>query len=385
MKRIKVAMLVPDNREEFRRYDDPQPEFGMAVAALLEGMKDLPGLEVHVVSCTQQPLASPERLAENIHYHSVLVPKWGWLRTGYLGCRRAIRRKLRELRPHLVHGQGTERYCALAAALSGFPNVVTIHGNMRGVARGLGARPFSFHWFTARLEAYALRRAGGVICNSAYTENEVRTLARRRWRVPNALRREFLAAAPASREPAGLPRLLSVGNILPYKRQLEVLDVCARLHQQGLRFEMQFIGHPGTGQYGREFTARLREAERAGYARHVGFKSAAELVRCLDLASALVHFPTEEAFGLVVAEALSRNLKVFAARTGGIADAAAGVEGVELLAENDWKGLESAILRWAAAGCPQPNSAAAVLARYHPRAIAQRHLEVYASCLPESA
>jgi hypothetical protein len=51
------------------------------------------------------------------------------------GCIRATRRRLRTLQPDLVHGQGTERDCALSAIFSGFPNVVTIHGNMAELAR----------------------------------------------------------------------------------------------------------------------------------------------------------------------------------------------------------------------------------------------------------
>ena len=50
-----------------------------------------------------------------------MCPKIGWLRTLYQGCVRATRRKLREIQPDIVHGQGTERDCAIGAVLSGFP------------------------------------------------------------------------------------------------------------------------------------------------------------------------------------------------------------------------------------------------------------------------
>ena len=77
----------------------------------------LPDVEVHVVSCTQQPMKSPIKLAENIFFHSLLVPKIGWLRTGYQGCIRAVRKKLRAIQPDIVHGQGTERDCACSYAV----------------------------------------------------------------------------------------------------------------------------------------------------------------------------------------------------------------------------------------------------------------------------
>jgi hypothetical protein len=51
-----------------------------------------------------------------------------------------------------VHGQGTKRDCAISALLSGFPNVVTIRGNMVSVAKVCGARFGSFGWWAAQLD-----------------------------------------------------------------------------------------------------------------------------------------------------------------------------------------------------------------------------------------
>src|SRR5262249_6057431 len=147
--------------------------------------------EVHVVSCLQNPAASPEKIAGNIWYHGLHVPQIGWLRTAYQGCIRATRKKIKEINPDIVHGQGTERDCALCAVFSGFPNVLTIHGNMRAVAKYYRNSFGSFHWMTAKLETVALKRAAGVFCNSAYTESLVAPQAKRVWRVPNALRQPF--------------------------------------------------------------------------------------------------------------------------------------------------------------------------------------------------
>src|SRR5665213_1482490 len=177
---MKIAILTTDNREHHRKYNLPAPYFGTAPEALLQGFAQLPAAEVHVISCTQRPfVSSPEKLADNIFYHSLLVPKIGWLRTGYQGCIRAVRKKLKEMQPDIVHGQGTERDCAMAAIFSGFPNVVTIHGNMAELARLFPARVGSYGWLTARLENFALRRTTGVFCNSAYTEGLVRPRARK--------------------------------------------------------------------------------------------------------------------------------------------------------------------------------------------------------------
>ena len=377
---MKLAILTTDNREPFREYHKPDPWFGAAPEALLQGFADLGGVEVHVVSCSQKPLRSPEKIADNIWFHSLHVPKPGWMRTLYQGCVRATRKKLRELRPDIVHGQGAERECALGAIFSGHPNVVTIHGNMAELARLFRSPIGSFHWLAARLEDFALPQTAGVFCNSAYTESLVRPRAKKIWRVPNPLRREFFAPVAIGARP---PVLLNIGVITQRKRQLELLDVAENLHRQGLKFEFHFIGlaNPDAS-YVAAFLKRIKPLEAAGCARYVGEFTAPELIQRLDSASGLIHFPSEEAFGLVVAEAMARGLKFFGARLGGIVDIAGDAPGAELFAAPDWNGLTQAIGQWIQQGHPLAPAAASLMRdRYHPTVVARRHLEIYREVL----
>jgi glycosyltransferase involved in cell wall biosynthesis len=382
VKPLKVALLTTDNRDLYRAPSQPAPEFGTAPTALLQGFALLPEVEVHVVSCVRQPLSSPARLAPNVAYHSVVVPKLGWMKTLFQGCIRATRKKLRELQPDIVHGQGTEQDCAMTAVFSNFPNVLTIHGNMKAVAAFDRARMGSYYWLVAGLESYALRRTRGVFCNSAHTERLVSPRTGRTWRVPNALRLDFFSPGPPP--PAtDLPVLLNVGTIVPYKRQVELLGVAGRLHARGCRFELQFAGmleeHTA---YGAAFRRELARGEAAGYARYLGSLTTGQLVAAMDAARALAHWPSEEAFGLVVAEALARNLKFFGAATGGVVDIVEHVEGAELFAPNDYSGLEESLVRWLKAGAPKPQTAAPVIRqRYHPEVVARRHLEIYREVL----
>ncbi|HEY4416790.1 MAG TPA: glycosyltransferase [Verrucomicrobiae bacterium] len=382
-KKLKIAIIVPDNRDEFRSYGDPAPHFGTAPTALLDGFSQLANdCEIHVVCCVQRPLEVPEKIGPNIFYHTEVVRKWGWLRGGYFGCIRSLRRQLRKIQPDIVHGQGTERYCALGAVFSGFPNVVTIHGNMRAIAEFFHARPGSFHWLTARLETLALHRTSGVFCNSTYTELQVSPRTRRIWRVANALRPDFFSPVPDSKTKAQ-PVILNVGSAMPYKRQLELLGVAHRLHQRGIKLEWQFAGKlDGPTAYQAALARALAIGEQAGYARCLGSLSTSQLIAAMNAASALVHFPSEEAFGLVVAEALSRNLKFFGAATGGVVDIATGVDGAELIPAQDFTRLEAAIADWQQAGSPQPQKAAQTIReRYHPLIIAREHLRIYREVL----
>ena len=159
---MRLALLSTDDRENRRCYGVPNPIVPTPQAALLQGLEKQPDCEVHFISCVQEQVNAPKKLGANIYYHALRVPKIGWMRTGYQGCIRAVRRKLHEISPDIVHGQGTERDCAMSAVFSGYPNVITIHGNMRLLAQLHRARPPSFLChagcsFQAVLDALGLR------------------------------------------------------------------------------------------------------------------------------------------------------------------------------------------------------------------------------------
>ncbi len=379
---MRVAVLTTDNREHHRRYDLPEPYFGPAIEAVLQGLATLGDLEVHVISCTQRPMRAPEKIFANTHFHLLHVPKIGWLRTAYQGCVRAIRRKMRQLQPDVVHGEGTERECGLGAVFSGFPNVVTLHGNMIELSRVLRAKPASYYWCAGILERVTLPRTGGVFCNSAYTETLVKRYARKTWRVPNALRREFFDVPLPTETLSGIPKILNVGAVSPRKRQVEILDQAEQLHRRGKLFELQFIGAADPqDSYAAAFLRKIKDAERAGFARYAGDLELTELLAAFDSASALIHAPFEEAFGLVVAEALARNLKFFGNRLGGIPDIADGVDGAELFPLGS-DAMTDAIGTWLATGCPRPQTAASEMRRrYHPEVIARQHVRIYQELL----
>lgn len=380
---MKIIQLTTDNREQFRDYGTPEPHFGAAPEALLQGFAGTPGPEVHVISCLRNPVRSPPLILGNIHYHSLVVPKSGWMSTLYAGTIKATRQLIRELKPDIVHGQGTERDCAMSATHSGFPNVLTIHGNMSELNRlGInfeGQRIFGF--LASRLESHALRRTAGVFCNSAYTESLVAPRSQRTWRVPNAIRARFFREARCSPSSSELPLLLNIGHLGPRKRQLEILRMAGDMHGGGHRFKLIFLGALSEASaYGKAFVDELKIAEAMGYACHGGFLDADGVVDLMDQAQGFVHFPLEESFGLVVAEAMARGLKFFGANLGGIKEIAAGIPGAEL--HSDFSTLKAGIAAWLEEGAPrQPEAARQIEERYHPEVIAARHMEIYRDVL----
>jgi len=381
---IRVALLSSDSREVTREYSSPMPAFGTAPEALIEGFSLLPDeVEVHVVSCLQKkPAPSPSKLGPNIYYHSLHVPNIGWLKTGYQGCIRATRHRLHSIKPDLVHGQGTERDCAMCAAFSGFPNVLTIHGVMRAIFQVTRSRSFSYYWFARHLESIALRRTQGVIAISPYVDALVSPLCRQTWFIPNALKLFFFE--PVTKQPRrpGPTRLVNVGVISRRKRQVELLEHLLALRRE-VPFEFTFIGKTTLGN---SYAKRFQELIQAADTTYGGFKHREylpdEAFRDLyDDADAMIHFSTEESFGLTFAEALARNLTLFASDVGAIRQIAEGVPLCRVFDVDDFRGLIASLGNWiknrSNTDLRDKSPNAVIASRYHPRVIAKHHLEVY--------
>jgi glycosyltransferase involved in cell wall biosynthesis len=310
---LKVAIVLGDERETHHRYTDPQPSFGPAPATLVEGLSRTGEIELHLISCLRQRVSSPAQLGPNVFYHSLIVPPWAFLKTFYVPTVIRVRHLLRQLRPQVVHGQGTERYYALAAAFGGFPSVITVHGNMRSVARTLNARPFSFHWWTARLEGLALRRADGVICLSNFARREVGTLGNQTWMLPNAVPDEFFGI---QRHPRNGGRLLCVGTICSYKNQNALIEALEPLDGAS-RFHLAFAGPIPPGPYGEKFRQLIARNSNCAY---LGPLSPEALRQELSFASCLIHPSLEDNCPLAIIEAMAAGLPVIASSCGGIPD-----------------------------------------------------------------
>jgi glycosyltransferase involved in cell wall biosynthesis len=380
---LRLGLCTTDNRDHWRKYDLPDPIFGPAIAAVLQGLAEFPKeIEVHVISVTQKPLASPARLAPNIFYHSLVVPKIGWLRTGYQGCIRAVRGKVRTLMLDLVHGQGTERDCAMEAVFSGRPNLITIHGNMRSVARALRAPLFSYHWFHSFLEALTLRRTHLIFCNSSYTEGLVRPINQNVLRIPNAARKAFFSPTFYTSPPAETPlRFLVIGLICSYKQPLEILRMLKmwRAHSAP-PFRCQWIGNLSSkDNYGRMFSEELASAKDAGWAEHRDALGEEDLKSIMDNSDILIHIPKEEAFGLVVIEAMLRGMRIVAGRVGGVADFAGiypAIRFVDPESPQEWMQALSVFANTPRSRVPRDSWDSS---RFHPKEVARKHLLAYRS------
>jgi glycosyltransferase involved in cell wall biosynthesis len=376
---LRIAIITTDARHWFRQFDSRTPNFGTAIQGLLQGFDGMEGVEIHVISASPSELDSPEMLGPNLRFHHLHVPKWGWGKTLFLGVVARTRKLVRTLDIDIVHGQGTERDCAVAAILSGRPNVLTIHGNMRvHAARGEnGAR--LYYRIAAFLETLCLRRCGGVVAISRYTRELVKNLAPQTWLLPNAVDRRYFAVDP---QPPVIPRLLFIGSLDERKNPRGLLEACSPLLQSG-ECTLTLIGqvkaeHP----YVREVRAL---AESLPGVEIIGFTGRDELAEHFRRSSLLVLPTFEDNCPMVILEAMAAGLPVAASRVGGVPDLVEdGVDGMMFDPSEpaDLRRVLEALVRdpefRQRAGAAGRRKA---LAEFHPRHIAERHVAIYREVL----
>ena len=389
---MRVALLTTDSREHFKDYGSHKPYFGTAPEALLQGFGMLSGVEVHVLSCTQQPMLSPGKLAPNIWFYPLHVPKWGWLRTGYQGCVRAVRQKLRDIQPDLVHAQGTERDCALSAVLSPYPRLLTIHGNLRLIKKQVGFRPFSAMWLQSYLEGLVVPRFNGVICITNYTREAVEHEVPKTWVVPNAVDPAFLALgekrlSDASARPSTLdsrlttPIILCVANIDERKNQnafIRALDPLAKK----MSFQVRFFGGCGASDFAREFRELIASRPWCYYGGMLGREELRSQFEQADMLALPTH---EDNCPMVVLEAMASGVPIMASKVGGIPDLIDGVRAGLFCYPCDPESFRVGVKRVLEDSEHAQRMASAAhddaMRRFHPKVIARKHLETYREIL----
>lgn len=132
-------------------------------------------VQLHIVTTSNAAARDYVIKRGGIIYH-VLKSRLPGTRRGYFlstaytlfafPCIRMIQR-LKEIRPGIVHGHGTEGPFSLAAVYSGFPNIISIQGIITRIAETAPSLNFKI---VAHIERHTLRRAMAINTKTEFSE-----------------------------------------------------------------------------------------------------------------------------------------------------------------------------------------------------------------------
>lgn len=229
---------MADLPEPLRAMPRRHPATWMPV--LLEEFQKRRDLELHILVLRWEAPHDVTFQQGGTTFH-VLKTRRGWRApTLFWTDTRLIARRLREVRPDLVHAWGTERGGALVASRLDYPFVVTMQGLMEWYQKIV---PVNAHdRFAAFLERLSLRRAQVVTTESNFAVNFLRERYPRlrvmqAEHAPNRLFHEI------DRKPVRQPlRLITVGTFGFRKGGDVLLRALGRLTED-LSFELRVVGH----------------------------------------------------------------------------------------------------------------------------------------------
>jgi glycosyltransferase involved in cell wall biosynthesis len=271
----------------------------------------------------------------------------------------------------------------MCAVFSGFPNVLTIHGNMQRVAEFLEAKPLTYYWFASKLERLSLKRTDGVVAISTYTQRNVASYACRSWLVPNAVHPSFF---DLPRRLANPPRILCAANIAAHKNQIGLLKALEPLAKENSFIVVFAGGGSEADPYFREFKKMLSARPWCEYLGPLERKNLqSEMSR--SIGSILPSF--EDNCPMVVVEAAASRVFMAASAIGGNPDLVAdGVRGILFdphRPERIQLAVRTMLLNTGEAEQMIDRAYQHCLSNHLPATVAQRHLDIYSSIVPKQS
>ena len=152
----------------------PAGHYATWLPQLAEAFQAEPAFEFHWILQDSACAGIDEHQAWNQRFHFLPTWKRGRAATLFWSDRRTILRKIRQIRPDLVHGWGNENVWGWATIVSGAPHIFSIQGLLGFYAR-LGHCSARTR-LMALIEGMVLRRAMVVTAESPWTVGQVKHL-----------------------------------------------------------------------------------------------------------------------------------------------------------------------------------------------------------------
>lgn len=373
---MRVAILGAYSLQNNRISGGPEA----VVVQLAEGLRQLSGVEVHIV--TQSGKADVVEQRNGITLHTVRlrrVPRWTFIRANAYALAHAVR----DIAPDVAHAHSAGAY-GDAALLSGAPALITVHGVIRQEAAVF--RQYGLSWreelswrYEEWYERRCLARAHDVIAISPYVAEFYRGMTRARMHLVENPVGDAYFTLPDASQPAAV---LCAARIVHRKNILGLLKAFAVVHQSMPQAQLRLAGE--------EHSEPTYAAECRAFVQAHGLSEAVSFLGWLDETAmqaeysrcACLALPSwQETAPVAIAQAMAAGKAVVASDVGGVrallSDGAAGL----LVQPDDSAGLASAllcVLQDPSARCLLGQAARAEAeARFRPIVVARRTVDVY--------
>jgi glycosyltransferase involved in cell wall biosynthesis len=235
---MRVAILGPFALRNNRVSGGPEA----VVVQLADGLRRLPGLEVHIFTTSSHTTQDSVQVREGVTVHTLRlrrVPRWTLLRANA----RALAQAVRRIAPDVAHAHSGGTW-GDAALSSGAPAMITVHGVIRQEAQvfrryGLSWRENLSWRYEEWYERRCLARAADVIAISPYVAQFYRGMTSAAMHLVENPVADAYFDLPDATQPA---TILCAGRIIRRKNVLGLLQAFAELRRNAPDARLRLAG-----------------------------------------------------------------------------------------------------------------------------------------------
>lgn len=303
--------------------------------ALAGALAEVTNLEVHFITGTRVIKRTKTVEKNNLRVTYLANPKGANIFSGHQYTKYVVQKILRQIKPDLVHGIGTEHIWPYVAVSSKYPAVVTIHGIMSNIGRIIKTDFLFQKQLFIFLEKKVLKRCKHLISISPYVEQSLGEYTRANiYSVENPVAEDFFSLET---KPSENKDILLVGDISRRKDIMTSLKALIKIKKR--RVNLKIVGTVLEKKYYLQLLRFIEDSSMKERVVFKGFLLPQELREEYRTASMLVLSSIEETSPMCIAEAMAVGLPVVATDIGGVACMVRDEESGFLTAAGDAEGL----------------------------------------------
>lgn len=320
---MKIAIISPYTLPQITQNVEHKTRPVSWTENLANALSRIDSIDVHVVAGISPRIKNIKYYYKinNIHFH--LYKTSGRLSQYLLYTYEVfkVRRILKQINPHIVHGQGLESHTGMAAIFSGYPHVVTVHG----ILNDIFSVNYKDHFMGKILERFALKRLKNVIILNTYIQYVIEKYDSSGLRnknytfISNPVAPEFFKDKSYNLKDE--LKILYCGAFRPRKGLMDLLIALKELKNKNPDFILYITGIQGADKESDDFLKSVKSYVSINLhdnAKLLGFvqsQKMPELMRSMDL---LVLPSMAETAPMVISEAMASGLPVIAYDAGGV-------------------------------------------------------------------
>jgi glycosyltransferase involved in cell wall biosynthesis len=281
---------------------------------LLQGLKKINELEIQIISCNINVKKPKTIITDGIQVHYLPSSKFLGNMTLYAKNRYIIRKKIKSIKPDIVHFQdnfayiGSKPFCPIITTLHGIQHREILFEKKDIVGRIRGLLRLFF-------ERLILQKNQNIISINPYVGQEIQKRSPAKlYMISNPVDEKFLKITNKE-----IPnRILCLAPIYKLKNVIDLIKAIELLKEDIPDVELHIGGHVKSPDYFKEMIKYINEHNLEENVKYLGHLSEDKVLKEYEECCILAHSSLQEISPMVIQQAMAAGKPVVATNVGGV-------------------------------------------------------------------